>query len=76
MTPLSDLAIGQKAKIVRFETNKKTLMYFMKMGLRINDQIQMLGQLPLGGNILILSSHGKYTLRKKTAQFIKIIKIY
>ena len=73
MTSLSNLPVGQKAKIVCFETNNETLTRFMEMGLWINEQIQMLGKLPLGGNLIILSEHGKYTLRKKTAQLIKII---
>lgn len=65
MISLSDLTIGQKAKIICFETNEKTINRFMEMGLCVNDQIQILGKLPLGGNLIILSSHGKYTLRKK-----------
>ena len=75
MISLSNLTEGQKAKIVCFETNKKTLIRFMEMGLCVNNQIQMLGKLPLGGNLVILSNHGKYILREKTAKLIKIIEI-
>lgn len=75
MISLASLAIGQKAKIARFETNQKTLFRFMEMGLRVNEPIQMLGKLPLGGNLVILSDYGKYILREKTARLIRIIKI-
>ena len=75
MTALSNLAIGQKAKIACFETNEKTLIRFMEMGLYINEKIQMLGKLPLGGNLIILSNNGKYTLRKKEARLIKTVEV-
>ena len=74
MTSLSNLSVGQQAKIVHFETNKKSLIRFMEMGLTTNKKIQMLGKLPLGGNLVILSEHGKYILRKQTAKLIKIIR--
>ena len=73
MTSLSHLPIGQKAKIICFETNEKTQIRFMEMGLCINDLIQVLGKLPLGGNLVILSEHGKFTLRKKEAHSIKTV---
>ena len=47
----------------------------MEMGLRVKESIQILGWLPLGGNLVILSNHGKYILRKKEAQLIKVKKI-
>ena len=72
MISLSHLPLGQKAKIVSFHTYGKVFIRFMEMGLRINESIQMLGQLPLGGNFVILSSHGKYILRKREADLIKI----
>ena len=43
----------------------------MEMGLRINEWVQMLGKLPLGGNVVILSEYGKYTLREEEAQLIQ-----
>lgn len=74
MTSLSNLAIGQTAQIVHFETNKKNLIRLMEMGLSTDKTIKMLGKLPFGGNLVILSDHGKYILRKQTAKLIKIIK--
>ena len=74
MTSLSSLAVGQEAKIIHFEVNKKSLLRFMEMGLSPHKKVQMLGTLPLGGNLVILSEHGKYILRKQTAKLIKIIK--
>ena len=75
MGPLSNLSLGQKAEIISFSGYGKTFIRFMEMGLRINESIQMLGQLPLGGNFIILSNHGKYILRKREAQLIKVKKI-
>ena len=74
MVSLYQLPIGQKAKIIYFEMNEKVFIRFMEMGLHINEKIQMLGKLPFGGNLVILSDHGKYTLRKKEACLIKISK--
>lgn len=73
MTSLSNLAVGQKAKIVHFDTNESTFIRFMEMGLRLNDLVQVLGKLPLGDNVIVLSKHGKYTFRKKEAQLIKAV---
>lgn len=75
MTALSNLTVGQKAKIACFETSEQTFIRFMEMGLYINEKIQMLGRLPLGGNVIILSDHGKYTLRKKEAHLIKTVEV-
>ena len=74
MVSLSHLSLGQKAEIVSFEIYGKKLIRFMEMGLRVRESIQMLGWLPLGGNLIILSNHGKYILRKKEAQLIKVRK--
>ena len=71
MTSLSNLSKGQQAKIIHFKTNESTFIRFMEMGLRINEWVQMLGKLPLGGNVVILSEYGKYTLREEEAQLIQ-----
>lgn len=71
MIALSNLSIGQTARIIHFETSEKIRMRFMEMGLSVNDTIKMIGRLPWGGNLIILSKHGKYILRKKEARFIK-----
>ena len=75
MISLSYLPIGHKAKISSFETNKKTWLRFMEMGLRINETIQVLGKLPFGGNLIVLSKHGKYSLRYSSALQIKVDEI-
>ena len=75
MDPLSNLSSGEKAEIISFSDYGKTFIRFMEMGLRINESIQMLGQLPFGGNLVILSDHGKYILRKREAQLIKVKKV-
>lgn len=72
MMLLSDLAVGQKAKITQFETSTHALICFLEIGLFINANIQILGHLVLGGNLIILSDHGKYILRKPIAKCIKI----
>ncbi|MCY4321957.1 MAG: FeoA family protein [Bdellovibrionaceae bacterium] len=75
MTYLSYLPIGQKAKICGFNTKDKTGLRFMEMGLRINETIQVLARLPFGGNLIILSKHGKYSLRHSSASQIQVNKI-
>ena len=72
MISLSYLPVGQKAKISGFETNEKTWQRFMEMGLKINETIQILGKLPFGGNLIVLSKHGKYSLRYSSACQIKV----
>ena len=72
MISLSQLSVGQKAKIVYFEMNEKIFIRFMEMGLCVNEKIQMLGRLPFGGNLVILSKNGKYTLREREARLIKM----
>ena len=71
MVSLSYLPVGQKAKISSFST-KSTWQRFMEMGLKVNETIQVLGKLPFGGNLIILSKHGKYSLRRASANLIKV----
>lgn len=72
MTSLPYLPVGQKAEIVHLETNNRNLISFLEMGLRVNQTVKILGRLPLGGNLIVLSEYGKYILRKKDALMIKI----
>ncbi len=72
MTLLSRLPKGRMALITGFSANQHIFLRFMEMGLGANERIQMLGQLPFGGNLVILSYYGKYTLRKTTAQMIQV----
>ena len=68
------LAVGEKARIVCFNADEKSLVRFMEMGLRVNDQIRLLCRLPFGGNFVILSNYGKYILREQMAGLIHIDK--
>lgn len=69
---LSQMNIGEKATIKEIQTQTRSFTRFMEMGLTINSPIQLLVKLPFGGNLIILSDYGKYTIRKKTAQKIKV----
>ena len=72
MVSLSYLSIGQKAKISGFSADTATWLRFMEMGLRINETIQILEKLPFGGNLIVLSKHGKYSLRNSSACQIQV----
>ena len=74
MVSLSYLSAGQKAKISGFASNSEVWLRFMEMGLKINEPIQVLGKLP-GGSLIILSKHGKYSLRSSSARHIKVDKM-
>ena len=71
MLSLSYLPVGQKAKISSFST-QSTWKRFMEMGLKVNETIQVLGKLPFGGNLIVLSKHGKYSLRSSSANQITV----
>ena len=75
MISLSYLPIGQKAKISGFSANKNIVLRFMEMGLKINETIQVLEKLPFGGNLIILSKYGKYSLRRSSASQIQVNEI-
>ena len=72
MASLANLAIGKKAKIAGFLDHKKTWQRFMEMGLKTNETIQILEKLPFGGNLIVLSQHGKYSLRGSSACQIQV----
>lgn len=72
MISLSYLPVGQKAKISGFSAGGGLGLRFMEMGLRINETVQVLGKLPFGGNLVILSKHGKYSLRSSSASQIQV----
>jgi len=62
---------GETAKIKDI-IQVNILTRFREMGLTINSSVQLLGKLPFGGNLIILSDYGKYTIRKQTAEKIKV----
>ena len=76
MTSLSNLSVGKKAIISHFETDGKAWIRLAEMGLRENEPIEILSRLPFGGNLIVLSRYGKYSLRKATAHQIKINEVY
>lgn len=73
MDNLAQLPVGQIAKITHLDTDEKVCIRFMEMGLCINEWVQVLGKLPLGGNLIVLSHYGKYILRRKEALNIKVL---
>ncbi|MBC6415837.1 MAG: ferrous iron transport protein A [Bdellovibrionales bacterium] len=68
---LSQMNTGETAKIKDI-IQVNILTRFREMGLTINSSVQLLGKLPFGGNLIILSDYGKYTIRKQTAEKIKV----
>ena len=72
MASLANLAKGKKAKISGFSTHTKAWQRFMEMGLKINETIQILEKLPFGGNLIVLSNYGKYSLRGSSARHIQV----
>ena len=68
--PVTKLKKGQIAKIVSIEgTSRRRLI---EMGLTINSKIQLLQNLLFGGNVIIVSEEGKYSLRSEQADVIQV----
>ena len=66
MTSLSSLGRGQVGRVLSLGGNQETAARFMDMGIYINEKIQFLTHL-FGGNLVILSKNGKYSLRRSEA---------
>ena len=71
---LDEVPEGTQVEIIRFEGPSDISLRFMEMGLCVHDKIRVLNQLPFGGNLVILSENGKYSLRKEFAQWITVIR--
>ena len=69
---LDEVTAGAPAQIVRFEAPPDIALCFMEMGLCVHDKIRILNQLPFGGNLILLSENGKYSIRKQFARWIKV----
>ena len=69
---LSQTKPGEKAKIKEIQTQSHIFHRLMDMGLTLNSSIQVLVKLPFGGNFIILSDYGKYSIQKEIAQQIKV----
>ena len=72
MKKLSEMKIGEKAFIKKMEPQLESLNRLMDMGLTLHSPIRVLNKLPFGGNLVVLSDYGKYTLRAKMAQKILV----
>ena len=75
MFPLSQLPIGKQAKIISFSDSDLLAYTCVEMGLCINSSIEMINQLPFGGNLVVLGNNGKYSLRKEDADKIMVEEI-
>ena len=69
---LSKLRNGQIGRITCFQGDESLTHRLMEIGLYKNDRVQLIGRLPFGGNLVILSKDGKYVLRKKEADLVKV----
>ena len=72
MKKLSEIQIGEKAYIKKITGQRETLNRLIDMGLSIHSSIRVLNKLPFGGNLVVLSDYGKYTLRSGTAESITV----
>lgn len=71
MTSLSRLARGQVGRVISLGGSREAAACFMDMGIYINEKIQFLTNL-FGGNLIILSKTGKYSLRRSEAAPIQV----
>ena len=69
---LSRLTQGQVARVVSFGKKPELAGRFLEMGLALNEKVQFLEKLFFGGNLVILSKTGKYSLRKSEADPILV----
>lgn len=72
MQTLSSLGNHKYGRIVSFRDNQQVAFYCIEMGLCENVVVQVLDKLLLGGNLVILSKNGKYTIRKEDADQIMV----
>ena len=72
MKTLSQMNLGETAKIKEIDSQNQVLIRLRNMGLILGSNIKLLVRLPFGGNLVILSDYGKYTLHKEVASQIKV----
>ena len=72
MKPLYQMKLGEKAQIKEIQTQDHVFRRLLEMGLTLDSFIQVLVRLPFGGNLIILSDYGKYSIQKEVAQKIKV----
>ena len=72
MTPLSKLNKGQVGRILCIKGDESLVYRLVEIGLHRNDKVQLVDKLLFGKNLVVLSRDGKYVLRKKEADLIKV----
>ncbi|MGI9549329.1 MAG: FeoA family protein [Bdellovibrionales bacterium] len=75
MRPLSQLEYKKKARIVSLKGDDFANSCCIEMGLCQDSVIEVLGRLPFGGPMIILSQNGKYIVRKKDMESILVEEI-
>lgn len=75
MIPLSKLKKGKSARIVSFTDDSLLAFSCIEMGLCINSIIELVDKLHFGGNLVVLSDNGKYSLRQQEANQIMVQEI-
>lgn len=70
MIALSQVQKGQKVKINSFQKNDLLTFSCIEIGLCLHSVIKVVDRLPFGGNLVVLSENGKYSLRKEDADCI------
>ena len=72
MISVSELKKEQFGRIICFQGHETLACRLMEMGLYVNDEVQLVDTLFFGRNLIIISKSGKYVLRKKEADCIKV----
>jgi len=69
---LSEMKLGDKALVKDIQTEETHFDYLRDMGFTVGSRIKLLVNLPFGGNFIVLSNYGKYSIQKKLAQKIEV----
>ena len=69
---LTEMNLGEKAEIKEIQTEDSIFYRLKDMGLTLGSSIKLLVKLPFGGNLIVLSDYGKYSIQKEMAQKIKV----
>ena len=69
---LTEMKLGEKAEIKEIQTEDNIFYRLKDMGLTLGSSIRLLVRLPFGGNLIVLSDYGKYSIQKEIAKKIKV----
>jgi len=72
MPRLSDLAVGQSAKVIDVDGNDAVAVRLLEMGLVDGVEITLLGAAPLGDPLEFLVRGSRLSLRKTEAQRVEV----